>query len=98
MKILFLSFVLTSTILAQTTNAPIIYKLTPEESQAYAKIQQQKQAVIDEANRQIRELTKDEAILLLSSSAKIPKEELARKATLEGDHFVFYPSPSSSPK
>lgn len=75
---------------------PAIYRLTPGDSIVYAEIQRKKQAVVDEANRELRELDKDAQLIL--ADAQIPKSERDRKATVEGDHFVFYPKPLPSPE
>lgn len=67
---------------------PVIYQLSPQDSQAFAQLQAKKA----EAERTWAEA--NTAQLLIMADAGIPRTERDRKPVAEGDHFVFYPKPT----
>lgn len=75
---------------------PKVYRLSPEDSVAYQALENKKSAIIEEANRQLADVVKDQKLIM--ALAGVPKAELDRKPTPEGDHFVFNPKPSPTPK
>lgn len=63
------------------------YKLSAEDSQAYARLATAKR----EAARAWNEA--NTAQLLILADAEVPKTERDREPVVEGDHFIFPPKP-----
>lgn len=80
------------TIIGKTQDVKaFVYRLTPEKSQEFAKLEATKR----ELERQWREV--DTQQKYIRALAGIPESEMDRTPTAEGDHFVFYPKPTPAP-